>query len=73
MKYAIYIKCLYKYLPLTALQPIGSFRPMQLIYDCKGGGGFPGTCRKRKKIFSNKFTRSKTHFSFLLLKAEIST
>ena len=63
MKYAIYIKCLYKNLPPTALQPIGSFRAMQLIYDCKGGGGFPrNLSEKKKKTFSYKFTRSKTHF-----------
>lgn len=60
MKYALYIKCLYKNLPPTALQPIGSFRAMQLIYDCKGGGIPRNLSEKRKKTY--KFTRSKTHF-----------
>lgn len=54
MKYAIYIKCLYKNLPPTALQPIGSFRAMQLIYGCKGGGDSPELVGKEKKTFSYK-------------------
>lgn len=72
MKYAIYIKCLYKNLPPTALQPIGSFRAS--LYMIARGGGFPGTCRKRKKNhFHINSPDQKIIFSFLLLKAEIST
>ena len=72
MKYAIYIKCLYKNLPPTALQPIGSFRAMQLIYGCKGGGDSPELVGKREKKHINS-PDQKLIFSFLLLKAEIST
>lgn len=74
MKYAIYIKCLYKNLPPTALQPIGSFRAMQLIYDCKGGGDSPELVGKEKKKHFHINSPDQTIiFSFLLLKAEIST
>lgn len=56
MKYAIYIKCLYKNLPPTALQPIGSFRAsLYMIAKGGGGGGIPrNLSEKKKKPFSYK-------------------
>lgn len=72
MKYAIYIKCLYKNLPPTALQPIGSFRAS--LYMIARGGGIPrNLSEKKKKHFHINSPDQKLIFSFLLLKAEIST
>lgn len=74
MKYAIYIKCLYKNLPPTALQPIGSFRASLYMIARGGGGGIPrNLSEKKKKHFHINSPDQKISFSFLLLKAEIST